>query len=181
MVQYRRPSCSSWAKSVWSSIGRTIMGRAIWENPIEARLGKGFQLGMLVGWRETKHWSDVETTQQRSRFGRTHIIPWSCILAMHSKTMWNKQEYCGQLQSHVWIANFCGREQKSFHTLRIFVFLDGLMIWNVMQRNVWSDIVSKQTRRLNNSKKYLLQASMTTTSQRKKQNLLENCQLPALK
>ena len=33
----------------------------------------------------------------------------------------------------------------------------------VMQRNVWSDIVSYQTRRLNNSTKYLLLASMTTT------------------
>ena len=33
-----------------------------------------------------------------------------------------------------------------------------------MQRNVWSDIVSWQTRRLNNSVKYLLRASMTITS-----------------
>ena len=30
-----------------------------------------------------------------------------------------------------------------------------------MRRNVWSDIVSWQTRRLNNSTKYLLPASMT--------------------
>ena len=26
------------------------------------------------GWKETKHWSDVESTQQRSRFGRTNIF-----------------------------------------------------------------------------------------------------------
>ena len=26
----------------------TVMGRAIWENPIAARLGEGFQLGLLV-------------------------------------------------------------------------------------------------------------------------------------
>ena len=32
-----------------------------------------------------------------------------------------------------------------------------------MQRNVWSDIVSWPTRRRNNSTKYLLHASMTTT------------------
>ena len=37
------------------------------------------------------------------------------------------------------------------------------MIWLVMQRSVWNDIVSWQTRRLNNSTKYLLHASMTTT------------------
>ena len=66
-----------------------------------------------IGWKETKHWSDVETTQQRSRFRRTNIFPWSCILGMHSKTMWNKQRCCGQLQNHVWIANFCGVNRKS--------------------------------------------------------------------
>ena len=59
-------------------------------------------------------------------------------------------------------------EQKHFHSLNIFVFLHGLMIWLVMQRNVWSDIVSWQTRRRNNFTKYLLLASMTTTSKRKK-------------
>ena len=123
MVQYRRPSRSSWAKSVWSSFGRTVMGKAIWENPIAARLEEGFQFGMLIrtppkriilicvcgiGWKETKHWSDVESTQQRSRFGRTNIFPGSCIPGVCSKTMWNKQRYCWQSQSHVRIANFCG-------------------------------------------------------------------------
>ena len=38
------------------------------------------------------------------------------------------------------------------------------MTWLVMQRNVWNDIVSWRTRRLSNSTKYLLHASMTTTS-----------------
>ena len=45
-----------------------------------------------------------------------------------------------------------------------------------MQRSVWNDIVSWHTRRLNNSTKYVLHASMTTTSKKKKWNLLENCQ-----
>ena len=81
MVQYWRPSCSSWAESVWSSSGRTVMGKAIWENPIAVRLGESFQLRMLIrtpwkrvilicvcgwlkiGWKETKSWSDVEITQ----------------------------------------------------------------------------------------------------------------------
>ena len=51
----------------------------------------------------------------------------------------------------------------------------------VMLRNVWNDIVSWRTRRLSNSTKYPLHASMTTTSKKKKQNLLENCQMHALK
>ena len=49
------------------------------------------------------------------------------------------------------------------------------MTWKVMSRNVWNDIVTWRTRRLNNSVKYLLHASMTTTSKKKKWNLLENC------
>ena len=60
-----------------------------------------------------------------------------------------------------------GRVEK-LPFLKIFVFLHGLMIWLDMQRSVWNDIVSLQTRRLNNSTKYLLHASMTTTSKKKK-------------
>ena len=88
--------------------------------------------------------------------------------------------YCGQFQSHVRISNFRGCELKNFHTFRIFVSLRGLMTWKVMRRNVWSDIVSWQTRRLNNFTKYLLHASMATTSKKKKWNLLENCHKYAL-
>ena len=66
-----------------------------------------------IGWKETKHWSDLQTTQQRRRFGRTNIFPWSCIPGVHSKTMPNKQRYCGQLQNHVWIANFRGGNTKA--------------------------------------------------------------------
>ena len=47
MVQYGRPSRSSWAKSVWSSFGRTIMGKAMWKSSIGTRLGKSSKLGMF--------------------------------------------------------------------------------------------------------------------------------------
>ena len=40
--------------------------------------------------------------------GRTNVFPGSRILGMHSKKMRNKQRYCGQLQNHVRIENFCG-------------------------------------------------------------------------
>ena len=46
-VQYGRSSRSSWTKSVWSSFGRIVMGKAIWEHLFEIRLGEGFQLGMF--------------------------------------------------------------------------------------------------------------------------------------
>ena len=66
-----------------------------------------------TGREETKHLPNVDSTSERSRFGRTNIFPWSCVLGLHSKTMPNKQRYCGQLQSHVWIANFRGVNWKT--------------------------------------------------------------------
>ena len=176
----------------------------LWErqfekNLIEIRLGESFQLGMLtrtpwkrmvlicvcgwwhqIGWKETKHLSDVETTQQRSRFVRTNIFPRSCILGLHSKTMWNKQRYCWQLQNHVWIQNFCWSNWKNYHARKIFVFLHGLMTWLVM-RSVWKDIANWRTEQLNNSTKYHLHALTTIMSKKKNENPWENCQKYALK
>ena len=48
MVQYGRSSRSSWTKSVWSSFGRTIVGKAIWESSFGTRSGKRFELGMFI-------------------------------------------------------------------------------------------------------------------------------------
>ena len=48
MVQYRRPSCSSWTKSVRSSFGRTTVGKAIRESSLEVQLGESSDLGMLI-------------------------------------------------------------------------------------------------------------------------------------
>ena len=73
------------------------------------------------------------------------------------------------------------RTEKNYHVWKIFVFLRGPTIWKVMPRNVWKDIVSWQTRRLNNFTKYLLHASMTIISKKKNCNLLENCRKYALK
>ena len=70
--------------------------------------------------------------------------------------MWNKQRYCGQLQNHVWIQNFRRSNWKNYHDRKICASLRGLMTWLVVQRSVWNDIVSCQTKRLNNSTKYQL-------------------------
>ena len=40
MVQYGRPSCSSWMESVRSPLGRTSVGNTIWKSSTEIRLGK---------------------------------------------------------------------------------------------------------------------------------------------
>ena len=48
MVQYGRPSRSSWKEFVRSSFSRTIVGKAIWENPIETWMGENSKLGMSL-------------------------------------------------------------------------------------------------------------------------------------
>ena len=58
-------------------------------------------------------------------------------------------------------------EWRIYHTLTNFVSLHGLMIWRVMPRNECNDFVSWQTRRFNNSTKYLLHALMTIISEKK--------------
>ena len=92
----------------------------------------------------------METTKQRSRFGRTNIFLGSCILGLHSTTMRHKQRYCGQLQNHVRVANFQGRSRKNYHFLKIFVFLHGLMTWLVMKRSVerYCELANKTTQQL---------------------------------
>ena len=52
-----------------------------------------------------------------------------------AKILWTITEPCSNRE-------FPRGEQGNYHSLKIFVFLHGLMIWRVMQRNVWSDIVS---------------------------------------
>ena len=119
---------------------------------------------------------------KKSWFGRTNIIPWSCVSGMYSKTMWNKSRYCWQLQNHVWIQNFSRSNWKIYHARKICVYLRGPTIWRVMPRNVWNDIVSWQTERLNNSTKYQLDALMTIISKEKIEirrrivkSMLSNC------
>ena len=64
---------------------------------------------------------------------------------------------------------------------KFYVFLLGHMTWWVMQRNVWNDIVSWQTGRLNNSTKCQLHALMTSISKKKNWNPWKICQKYALK
>ena len=62
---------------------------------------------------------------------------------------------------------------EKHHTRKMFVFLRGPTILKVMPRNVWKDMVSWETRRLNNSAKSLLHALMTTTLKKKIPNCSE--------
>ena len=108
------------------------MGKAIWKNPFEQRLRQGFQIVNVYSYTVKKGFflseyvDDIKLAGKKQNInpmwkllnkevdlGEPTSFLWSCILGMHSKTMWNKQRYCGQLQNHVWIANFSGRNRKA--------------------------------------------------------------------
>ena len=76
---------------------------------------------------------------------------------------------------------FPQEQLKNYHDRKIFESLRGHMTWKDMPRNVWNDIVSWQTRRLNNSTKYQLHVLMTIISKKKNWNPWENCQKYDLK
>ena len=70
---------------------------------------------------------------------------------------------------------FPQEQRKNYHARKISVLLRGPMTWKVMPRNVWKDIVSWRTKRLNNFTKYQLHA-LTTIISKKNWNPWENCQ-----
>ena len=199
MVQYGRPRRSSWQESVWSSFGRTIMGKAIWENPIETWLEGNSKLGMSLctPWKRGYSYLCMWMTSNWLARNKTLMRCGKCSM---KKTIWENQHL--SLIMKTWAAlkdnakkakiqwtftkpcsnrEFPRCEQRNCHSLKIFVFLHGLMTWLVMQTNVWNDVVSWRTRRHNNSTMYLLHASMTTSSQKKNWNPWENCHKYALK
>ena len=100
------------ARMLWERQFEKILLKHGWEKIpncecLFAHREKGLFFSVFVddtkfGWKETKHWPDVECIQWRSRFGRTNIFPRS----------W---QYCWQLHNHVSITNFRGRNWKMPH------------------------------------------------------------------
>ena len=123
------------------------------------------------------------------KHGWEKVSNWECLFVHREKGLFLSVIFPGSRISKDIVDNYRTMFESRISAERIekLPFPQNLRIssWSydmlVMQRNVWNDIVSWQTRRLNNSTKYLLHASMTTTSKKKKQNLLENCQIHALK
>ena len=151
MFQYGRPSRSSWAKSVRSSIGRTVVGKAIRQNSIGARLGKSSQLVMLIRapWKGlflSVYVDDITLAGKKQNvdpmWGKYSTNKLICenqhhslimFTWLHSKTMWNKPGFQQELR-------------KNYQALKHSTLLHGLTTWKVMPRNAWNGIVSWQTK-----------------------------------
>ena len=71
MVQHGRPSRSSWKEFVRESFGRTVVGKAIWENPIAARLGKGFLIGNAYSYTVKKDYSSLH--REKGLFSSVYV------------------------------------------------------------------------------------------------------------
>ena len=198
-----------WPKS-WSSMEDPVvpLERNLYGHPLAGLLWeRQFEKVLLKHeWEKIPNWECLFVHREKGLFLSVYVDDIKLAGKKHNiDPMWkvlNKENDLGEPTSfldHVYLGctqrqcevsqvtepclnrEFLRGEQKNFHSPKILVFLHGRMIWWVMQRSVWNDIVSWRTRLHSNSTKYLLHVSMTTTSKRKKQNLLENCQLPALK
>ena len=68
----------------------------------------------------------------------TFFLDHACLVCTQRQCQKSKDV----VADHVRIANFSRGSREIAIPSKIFVFLHGLLIWLVMQRNVWSDIVS---------------------------------------
>ena len=181
-----------WPKSCFSMEDTVVhLERILYGHPLAGLLWeRQFEKILLKhGWEKIPNWECLFVHREKGLFLSVYVDDIKLAGKKHNiDPMWkvlNKEadlEEPTSFLDHVYLG--CTQrqcEKRNYHSLKTIVSLHGRMTWLVMQRSVWNDILSWQTRRHNNSTKYLLHASMTTTSKRKKQNLLENCQVHALK
>ena len=149
MVQYRRPSSRpSRAKSVRSSFGKTVMGKAIWENPVAARLGEGFQLGMLI----RTPWERTILICVCGRFqnwlGRNRALT-HCGKYSRETLIWENRHH--SLTMIIWAAlKENVRQAKILWTITGICSNPGSLPWKVMKRNAWKDIANWRIKQLSN-------------------------------
>ena len=99
---------------LWERQFENILLKPAWEKVSKCEClfvhrKKGYSylcMWMTSNWLERNKISDVESTEERSWFGRTNIFPWSCILGVYLRTMWKKQTYCWGIQNQIWVTNF---------------------------------------------------------------------------
>ena len=114
-----------------SSFTRTVVGKAVWENPIAARFGEGFQLGMLIRtpWKKSCSYLCMWMTSNWLERGQNIDPMWKVLnkeVDLGERTSFLDHVYlrcthrpceiskdCWQLLNHVWITNFRGGNRKA--------------------------------------------------------------------
>ena len=151
LVKHRRPSCSSWAKIVWSPIGRIVVGRTI-----KVLLELGWE--KVPNWREKRLFLYVYVDDLKLARNKTST---QCGKHMWKKSIWANQlpwprlfgctlRYCETSKDIVDnYRNMFLQEQKRSYLAQGNLTRTcprGPMTWKVMQRNAWNDIANLKNR-----------------------------------
>ena len=178
MVQYGRRSRSSWAKSVRSPSGRTVMGKVFRESSFWTLLGKVSNCECLFVNREKGLFLSVNVDDVKLAGKKENIDP-MCKVPMKEgdlgePTSFLDHGYLGCTQrecetSKGMVDNVRNmfeslqEQKKSCLILRnlVHTFPHGPVIWKVMQRNVWNDVATWRTKPPSNCTKLQLHAVMT--------------------
>ena len=160
-IMDERPSCFLRAKSAWSSFARTVVGKAIWENPIATWLGDNSKLGMFV----------------RTSWKRIILV---CVCGWH-KIVWKEMKSWPNKQVDLGEPTFLGSCALGLQWKTILWETTAKMFKsrNSIVEELKMTVLRSRTRRFRNSTKYPLHVSMTTISEKKQRNLLENCHMYA--
>ena len=154
---------------------------------IEIRLGEGSHWECLFVHREKGLFSSVYVDDIKLAGKEQNINPmWKVLnkevdLGEPTPFLDHENLGCTQTQSEIskdiidnyrtmFESRISAEQLKNYHARKICVSLGGPMTWKVMPTNVWNDVVSWQTKRLNNSTKYQLHALMTIISKKKSRN-----------
>ena len=152
MVQYGRPSRSS-----WNLYGHPLTGllkgnlRKSWCNTV----GRKFPIGNAY---QKKGCSclcmdDIKLSGKKQNinpmwkvFNKEVHLSLTCM--WDSMTKWNKAKILLTITEPCLNPEFLQQQLKNYHTRKIWVFLRGLLIWRVMPRNAWNEIVSWRIKRI---------------------------------
>ena len=151
MVQYGKPSCSSWTESVWSSFGRTIVGIAIWESSLEIRNWECFSYTVKKDYSYLKMWMTsncLERNNLSTPFGKS---PWETSIwatmfiwvalkenVKSARTLWIITEVCFESRMSAGaLGNFLKQKQRgTWCRSKIFMVTKHGKSWEQMFRKI---------------------------------------------
>ena len=130
MVQYGRPTRSSWPKFIRSSIRKIAIGETIRRSSIRTRMGENSGLDVYVRSSETRvscqhTWMTSKMSGKNQNMApmwkklmknvgnwRIKIISWPRVLGMHAEWLQTKWYNHWTIYKDVWVTYLCWRNRK---------------------------------------------------------------------
>ena len=199
MVQYGRPSRSSWKKCVWSSFGRTVLGKAICKNSSWNTLGRKFPIGNVFSYIVKKGFSYQCMRMTQKLVGKKQNLN-SVWKALNKEVdMGNPRSFfdhvylmCTQRQYEI-IKDIVDNNRPMFESrisaggVEKLPFLQNLRVssWSYDKAGHAKKCVERYCELASKSTQQLYKVSTPCIDdhhfKKRKQNLLDNCQKCALK